>query len=387
MDFSVVEIDATTEKLAKTLGELLLGAVGEVAPWPLGGERFPDELRQQLGAHGYLAPRWPEAEGGLGAGALLDRIIADELARRQLFTGRMNAMVSLAVRKYGSEEIRDSVIRGVAAGQVKLCLGYSEPDGGSDIAAAKTRAIRDGEEWIINGAKVFTSTAEIADYVFLITNTNPSAPKHRNLTMFLVPLNLPGIEIQPLITFGGDRTNITYYSDVRVPDKYRLGDVDAGWRVLNDPLTVEHEGASSQEHLEDVHGQGLSSTNPWAVLLGRSLRWATTRDENGIAPFDDPVVAADIAESFVGYTIACNTPTAMGKVASANGFIKSAERLLRAAGPGGLVLSGASRVEDGVFSWAYRRAQVPAITGGTVEVFKNMLATGALGLPRPLPKS
>jgi alkylation response protein AidB-like acyl-CoA dehydrogenase len=386
MDFSVVAIDAHTEKLAREFEELLHEVVGDVQPWPIGGERFPEELRRRLGASGFLLSRWPEEDGGLGAGALLDRVIADELTRRQLIPGRMNAMVSLAVRKYGSEEIRDDVIRGVAAGELNLCLGYTEPDGGSDIAGAKTRAVRDGDEWVINGSKVFTSTAHFADYVFLLTNTNPSGPKHRNLTMFLVPLDLPGIEIQPLVTFGGDRTNITYYSDVRVPDKYRLGDVDAGWRVLNDPLTVEHgQGASDQEHLDDVHGQGPASTHPWAVLLGRTLRWASTRDENGVAPFDDPVVAAEIAQSAADYTVACNSPSAMGKVAAANGFIRSAERLLRTIGPAGLVMSQADRVEDGVFDWAHRRAQVPAITGGTVEVFKNMIATSALGLPRPLP--
>jgi alkylation response protein AidB-like acyl-CoA dehydrogenase len=149
-------------------------------------------------------------------------------------------MVARAVIEYGSPELIEEIVSGVLAGHIRLCLGYTEPEGGSDVATCKTRAVRDGDSWIINGSKMFTSNTHNAQYVFLITNTDPDAPKHKSLTMFLVPLDAPGVEIQGIRTVDGDRTNITYYSDVRVDDKYRIGEVNGGWTVLRDALNVEH---------------------------------------------------------------------------------------------------------------------------------------------------
>ena len=149
-------------------------------------------------------------------------------------------MVARAVVQFGSHELKDEVLSRTLSGHYRLCLGYTEPEGGSDVATCKTRAVRDGDGWIINGSKMFTSNAQNASYVFLVTNTDPDAPKHQSLTMFLVPLDTPGVEIQPLRTVDGDRTNITYYSDVRVHDKYRIGEVNGGWRVLREALNDEH---------------------------------------------------------------------------------------------------------------------------------------------------
>src|SRR5260370_33508153 len=138
-------------------------------------------------------------------------------------------------------------------GEVRLCLGYTEPEGGSDVATCKTRAERDGDSWVINGSKMFTTGAHNCQYVFLITNTAPDEPKHKSLTMFLVPLDSPGVEIQGIRTVDGDRTNIVYYSDVRADDKYRLGDVNAGWTVLREPLNVEHGAvAAAPDGLQDT---------------------------------------------------------------------------------------------------------------------------------------
>src|SRR6185312_3128125 len=150
------------------------------------------------------------------------------------------AMVARAVDQFGSPELKDEVMARALSGEIRLCLGYTEPEGGSDVATCKTRAVRDGDGWIINGSKMFTSNAQNAAYVFLITNTDPEAPKHQSLTMFLVPLDSPGVEIQALRTVDGDRTNITYYSDVRSDDKYRIGEVNGGWSVLREALNDEH---------------------------------------------------------------------------------------------------------------------------------------------------
>lgn len=164
-------------------------------------------------------------------------------------------MVARSVDKFGSPQLRDEVLPKVFSGEVRLCLGYTEPEGGSDIATCKTRAVReaDGSSWVINGSKMFTTGAHNCQYVFLIANTAPDAPKHKSLTMFLVPLDSPGIEIQGIRTVDGDRTNIVYYSDVRVDDKYRLGEVNGGWTVLREPLNVEHGAvAAAPDGLQDT---------------------------------------------------------------------------------------------------------------------------------------
>ena len=163
------------------------------------------------------------------------------------------AMVAKAVAQFASPDLADEVLPGVLAGRLRLCLGYTEPEGGSDIATCKTRAVRDGDHWIINGSKMFTSNAHNAHYVFLITNTDPDGPKHKSLTMFLVPLDAPGVEIQGIRTIDGDRTNITYYSDVRIPDRYRIGEVNGGWTVLRGALDrrARHLRARLQRPAED----------------------------------------------------------------------------------------------------------------------------------------
>src|ERR1700737_5537851 len=149
--------------------------------------------------------------------------------------------------KCGSPELCEEVLPKVFSGEVRLCLGYTEPEGGSDVATCKTRAVReaDGSSWVINGSKMFTTGAHNCQYVFLITNTAPEAPKHKSLTMFLVPLDSPGVDIQGIRTVDGDRTNIVSYSDVRVDDKYRLGEVNAGWTGLREPLNTEHGAVSA----------------------------------------------------------------------------------------------------------------------------------------------
>ena len=127
--------------------------------------------------------------------------------------------VARLVQEFASPELAESVLPGVLTGDIRLCLGYTEPEGGSDIATCKTRAVRDGDQWVINGAKMFTTGAHNCQYVFLITNTDPAAPKHQSLTMFLVPMDAPGVEVQPIRTVDGDRTNITFYTDVRIDDE------------------------------------------------------------------------------------------------------------------------------------------------------------------------
>src|SRR5262249_12426130 len=138
------------------------------------------------------------------------------------------AMVLHTIEHVGTEDQKRDYISAALRGDLLFALGYSEPDSGSDVAAAKTAAVRDGNERSIHGKKMFTSTAQVCSHVFVLARTNPDVPKHKGLTMFLVPTDSAGYEIQPIYTLGGQRTNATFYTDVRVPDAARIGDVDEG---------------------------------------------------------------------------------------------------------------------------------------------------------------
>ena len=209
--------------------------------------------------------------------------------------------------QFGSPELQDEVLPRTLSGEFRLCLGYTEPEGGSDVATCKTRAVRDGDSWIINGSKMFTSNAHNAAYVFLITNTDPDAPKHQSLTMFLVPLDRPGVEIQPLRTVDGDRTNITYYSDVRVEDKYRIGEVNGGWTVLREALNDEHGTVE-----RDPDGlQKIAAMSEHLVLLAEAV------DKIAAHPTADDSVKYRLGRSIARMEAAMSTPEMFGRVAIA----------------------------------------------------------------------
>src|SRR6476619_8415219 len=219
MDFSRVELADDYQAFLDEVRTFLAEQVTEdvIARDREAGDNFDEGVHLALGARGYLTGEWkPEGKGGFSR---IRRRIWDLEKRRAhvpWVTSGTTALVARSVERFGRPELTDEVMPLVYSGHARMCLGYTEPEGGSDIATCKTRADRDGDGWIINGSKMFTTGAHNCQYVFLITNTDPDAPKHKSLTMFLVPLDSPGIEIQGIRTVDGDRTNIVYYSDVRV---------------------------------------------------------------------------------------------------------------------------------------------------------------------------
>ena len=293
-------------------------------------------------------------------------------------------MVARSVAKFGSQELRDEVMPKVFSGQVRLCLGYTEPEGGSDIATCKTRAVRDGDGWIVNGSKMFTTGAHKCQYVFLITNTDPEAPKHKSLTMFLVPLDSPGIDIQGIRTVDGDRTNIVYYSDVRVDDRYRLGEVNSGWTVLREPLNVEHGAvASAPDGLQDVsimmHQAGFM-----VDALNKAAGKVTERDPNGRRLIDDESVAYRLGRSAARIEAALSAPSIFGRVAIAQTMRDVSPDLMDILGTASALPIGTDgAADDGAANYVYRFAPLVGIYGGTLEVFRNMIAQYVLGLGKP----
>jgi alkylation response protein AidB-like acyl-CoA dehydrogenase len=349
------------------------------------GDGFNEKIHLAMGERGWILPTWPPERGGAGLDALGARILELELEKAHVpwVTLGTTRLVLSAVERYASEAIKEDVLRGVASGHIRFCLGYTEPDGGSDIAGAKTRAVRDGEEWVINGSKIFTTGAHNCQYTFLITRTDPDAPKHKGLTMFLVPLSTPGIEIQGIWAFSGERTNIVYYDDVRISDDYRLGDVNDGWAVLHGPLDEEHSlGGGMDDGLDDA-SVGVSFLRELHRSLQAVAAWAQTPGSDGRRPADDPVVLHRIGRVAVELEAALVTPGACGRVKGSETTVVGSAELLDLVGPVGLLQRGApGAVGDGQIEFNHRYAQGTATYGGTVEVFRNIIAQHELGLPR-----
>ncbi len=349
------------------------------------GDNFDEGVHLAFGAAGYLALEWkPEPDGGFTR--VRRRIWELEKRRAHVpwVTWGTTSMIARSVAKFASPELREEVMPKVFSGEARLCLGYTEPEGGSDVATCKTRAVRDGDAWIINGSKMFTTGAHNCQYVFLITNTDPDAPKHKSLTMFLVPLDLPGIEIQGIRTVDGDRTNIVYYSDVRVDDRYRLGDVNAGWTVVREPLNIEHGAvAAAPDGLQDtaimMHQAGFM-----AEAVDKAAARVTRPDPDGRRLVDDKSVAYRLGRCVARLEVALSSPSIFGRVAIAQTMRDISPDLMDILGAASTLPFGTDgAADDGSAEYAYRFAPLVGIYGGTLEVFRNMIAQHVLGLGKP----
>ena len=387
MDFSRVELSADDQVFLDELRAFIAKHVtDEVIHRQLEfGENFDERVHLALGEAGYLAADWRlESEGGFSP--VRRRIFQLEIARAHTpwYHWGTTSVVARLVQQFGAPQLCEAVLPGVLSGEIRLCLGYTEPEGGSDVAACKTRAVLDGAGWVINGAKMFTSNAQNARYVFLLTNTDPQGPKHKNLTMFLVPLDSAGIEIQPLRTVDGDRTNIVYYSDVRVDDKYRLGDVNGGWTVLREPLNVEHGAvAAAPDGLQDVsimmHQAGFM-----AAALDKAAGKATQQYPGGRRLIDDASVAYRLGRTAARMEAALSAPSIFGRVALAQTMRDISPDLMDILGTASaLPLGTDGAADDGASEYTFRFAPLVGIYGGTLEVFRNMIAQYVLGLGKP----
>lgn len=387
MDFSRVELSADDLAFQQEARSILKMLVTEDVKRRdrETGDNFDEDVHLALGAAGYLALEWnSESDGGFTR--VRRRIWELEKRRAHVpwVTWGTTSMVARSVAKFGSAELREEVMPRVFSGEVRLCLGYTEPEGGSDIATCKTRAVRDGDSWLINGSKMFTTGAHKCQYVFLITNTAPDAPKHKSLTMFLVPLNSPGIEIQGLRTVDGDRTNIVYYSDVRVDDKYRLGDVNAGWTVLREPLNTEHGAVSAApDGLQDTSIM-MHQAGTMATAVDNAVKRVIRRDPSGRRLLDDQSVAYRLGRSFARIEASLSAPNIYGRVANAQAMRDVSPDLMDILGAASALPFGTDgAADDGSAEYVYRFAPLVGIYGGTLEVFRNMIGQYMLGLGKP----
>jgi alkylation response protein AidB-like acyl-CoA dehydrogenase len=334
-------------------------------------------LHRALAERGWLAAGLPVTAGGQERDPVELAMFFSELEKAHApIDGLATTMIVAGVlQQIGTEFQRDTVIPKLLSGEAICCLGYSEPDSGSDVAAATTRATRDGDDWVIDGQKVFTSLAHEASWVILLTRTNPHVPKHRGLTMFLVPMDTPGVEVAPIWTMGPERTNSTYYHEVRIPDRWRLGEVDGGWQVMLVALAYERGvmgGTSKGFALWDA-------AVDCARELGR-LDDPTVRETLSRLAIDNEVCELlTMRTAWVASSGALpGVEGSITKLFASEAYQRAAERLGDLAGPLGVWQRGpAARLEE-----ARRHAPVMTIYGGTSEIQRNGIAERRLGLPR-----
>ncbi|MEE3114999.1 MAG: acyl-CoA dehydrogenase family protein [Actinomycetota bacterium] len=302
----------------------------------------------------------------------------DGLAVTMLVAGVINAV--------GTDFHREQVLDRLLTGRFNCCLGYSEPDHGSDVAAITTRAVQDGDEWVVNGQKMWTTMAHEADWVILLTRTDPDVPKHKGLTMFLVPMDTPGIEVQPVPTMASERTNATFYDEVRIGDEWRLGDVNGGWSVMGVALAFER-GV-------------MGGTNPAVPLLRHVRGWATDAPSpDGGRMIDDPLLRERIARTAIANQVSQLLTLRAAWIAATGGLpglegsmakLYATDRYRQAvgwfqqmAGADGLLGFGTDgAAADGWIDYDARHSPVTTIYGGTTEINRNNVAERHLGLPR-----
>ena len=196
-------------------------------------------VKQELDARGWLKRSWPVELGGEGKSAWYQYILDEELQRAEVPRGDTQTnFIAPAIMRFGSEVQKAKYLPGLWSGEISCAMGYSEPNAGTDLASLETAAARDGDDWVINGQKLWTSTAHVSSHVWLAARTDPKAPKHRGISMFIVPLDSPGITVRPVWTMAGMRTNETFYEDVRVPGDALVGDEGRGWYVAAAALLI-----------------------------------------------------------------------------------------------------------------------------------------------------
>jgi alkylation response protein AidB-like acyl-CoA dehydrogenase len=251
-----------------------------------GGKAYRETIRQ-MGKDGWLGVGWPKEYGGGGLTMIEQMIFLEEQRRAGApFPFVTVSTVGPALIDFGNDAQKAEFLPKILQGQIHFAIGYSEPEAGTDLASLKMAAVKDGDEWVINGTKMFTSGATDADYIWLAARTDPDAPKHKGITMFIVPTDDPGFSASMIHTVGDSGTAMSYYENVRVPDSAIVGGLNGGWKLITTQLNHERVGLSAfssvaYKRLEDV------------------IAWARdTERPDGTRVLDAPWVQHNIAECF-----------------------------------------------------------------------------------------
>jgi alkylation response protein AidB-like acyl-CoA dehydrogenase len=354
----------------------------------MGGEKCLEAVRQ-MGRDGWLGVGWPTEYGGRGFGPMEQFIFYDETQRAGAPVPFLTInTIGPALMQFGSDAVKKDILPRILKGECFVSIGYSEPQAGTDLAALRTRAVRDGDEWVINGQKIYTSLTDHADYIWLACRTNPDAGKHKGISIILVPTTSEGFSYTPIRTLGDHNTYATYYQDVRVPVTNTVGEIDGGWSIITTQLNYERISLASPAILE----RNYVETRRWAQETklpdGRRVidqewvqvhlatvhaRLEALRLLNWKNIWQDSVGKVSIADSsgvkVYGTTAYCECYGLLLEVLGAAGLLKRTSP--------GAVLAG--RVER-----AYRGTLILTFGGGTNEIQRDLIAIFGLGMPRSL---
>src|SRR5438445_11939328 len=244
------------------------------------------EVVARIGADGWLGIGWPKEYGGQGRPATDQFILFDEIQRAGApFPFVTINTVGPTIMAFGSDEQKAFFLPRILRGELHFAIGYTEPEAGTDLASLRTRAVRDGDEYVVNGNKVFTSGANQADYIWLACRTDPEAPKHKGISVIVVPTSSPGFSFTPIVTVGDSVTTATYYDDVRVPAANLVGQLNEGWRMITTQLNHERVGLAAM---------GGLAHRLWEEVLA----WAkATPAGDGGRVSDAPWVQSDLARA------------------------------------------------------------------------------------------
>lgn len=354
----------------------------------LEGGKLYREVVKRMGSDGWLGVGWPKKYGGLGRTWVEQQIWFDE-ARR---AGAPIPFVTIntvgpALMRLGSEAQKKQFLPGILSGDLHFAIGYSEPDAGTDLASLSTTAVRDGDDYVVNGTKIFTSGADDADYIWLACRTDQDAPKHKGISILILDTKLEGLSISPIHIINGGHTFMTYYDNVRVPAEMLVGEENMGWKLIT--LQLNHERV------------GLAAYSNGAIrLLHEAIDWAReTEDESGGRLADKAWVQIALAEAYclleamkvtnwkMAWGLEAGEPdpaqSSAAKILATEAVIEVLRLLLEVLGSAGALKAGSpGAVLHGHVEHEIRLATINTFGGGVNEVQRELVAMLGLGMPR-----
>jgi len=358
--------------------------------------KLVNDLFKKIGERGWLGISYPKEYGGQGGDRMTQYIVEEEFARENISLG-LGGSGAPAILAAGTDEQKRHFIPKLISGEFSFALGFTEPHAGADLASLQCRAVRDGDEYVINGQKMYTSAAHMATHMYLMARTNPNLPKHRGISIFLFPMDTPGITVRPLwtiqndppapigTTYGTPRTNETFFDDVRIPASCMLGKENEGWRVGAMGLNLDRVGAAryliSVRRDEDI------------------VNFVKQNKFDGYSPASEPAIRDKIAELWIEAQV-CRLMTmrSMSIVEHGGNFtyegsaekvwapehgVRTTEAISQMLGPYAQLLNGSPHaVEHGVFAHNLMGAFQSGINHGSTQVMRDQVARRGLEMPR-----
>jgi alkylation response protein AidB-like acyl-CoA dehydrogenase len=346
------------------------------------GTSHDAELHAAIAAEGWIGLSWPADWGGPArhpaeTGALWEAL---NYFRMPVDVWELTEMAAFVIWRAGNEEQRRQYLPAIRAGELLFCLGYTEPESGSDVAAARTTVTSTASGWLVNGSKIFTTGANVADHVLLLGRTDPEAPKHRGLSMFVLPLDAPGVTVRPIHTFGGERTNTVFLDNVELAHDALVGELNGGWSALNLGLDFERSlmgtyVGRAQRVLDDLRLALARLGGVGRPDVQRVLAEATVRIEVARALADDVYCRVARRETF-------SVAAAMTKLVATEVFKDLSYAALDVVGPAALVAApDPGAPVDGRLEHWFRHSQIATIYGGSNEIQRSIVAKFGLSLP------